>query len=78
MPEGEAQESIVGALWAGGGWLGEIREGCQWEADFEECVGFGFAQMCREAFLAKEITHAKVWRQELAMCFQEAEPDGRD
>ena len=21
----------MGALWAGGGWLGAIREGCQWE-----------------------------------------------
>lgn len=77
MPEWEAQESIMRALWAGRVWLGEIREGCQWEADFEECVGFGFAQMHKEAFLAKETTHAKAWRQEFAMCFQEAELDGR-
>lgn len=61
----------------GGGWLGRIREGCQEEADFEECVCIEYAQMHREAFLAEETIHAKVWRQTLAICIQEAEPDDR-
>lgn len=56
----EARESAVGALWAGGGWLGGIREGCQGEVDLEESVGFEYAQMHRAAFLAQETPHAKV------------------
>lgn len=36
-----------------------------------------YAQMHREAFLAEETIHAKVWRQTLAICIQEAEPDDR-
>lgn len=76
MPEQKAPESAVGDRWACGGWVGGIREDCQWEVDFEDSVGFEYTQM-NGGGLAKETTHAKVWRQELAVCFQEAEHDGR-
>lgn len=71
------QENAVGVPWAGGGWLGRIREGCRRKADFEGCVGLEYAQMHREAFLAEETTQAKVRRQELAVRVQEAELGGR-
>lgn len=64
-------------LWAGGGHLGGIQEAARKSAMKKEHVCFEYAQMHREGFLAEEITHTEVWRQEHATCGQEAELGGQ-